>query len=257
MVASLAFLIAVAVPCDAQWLNRPTPNIPRSVDGKPDLKAPPRAPDGHPDLSGLWTTDRALALAAPDTALTPAAQALVRAREENYYKNRPSFQCQPSGPEVIAGWKRVIQTPTLITILYDDLRYRLIFMDGRTLEPNPERTWMGYCVGRWEGNTLVVDSFGFNDRTWLDARGVPHTEALRTTERYRRPTVGQMQVDLTFTDPGALATPWTVSYAMEFQPDTKMIEAVCETHQEFWVGQRSDIERGAVTVAPAILASVL
>ena len=137
------------------------------------------------------------------------SKALIREREENYFKDRPAFNCQPSGPEPMAGWRRIIQTPSLIAIAYETLTYRLIFMDGRKLEADPERTWMGYSVGRWEGDTLVVDSFGFNDRTWLDARGLPHTEALRTTERYRRRNVGQLQVELTVTDPGAFAKPWT------------------------------------------------
>ena len=255
LAASLTFLMAVAATADAQWLNQPTPNVPRGADGKPNLAAPaPRAADGHPDLSGLWT-NRGIAFAPPETSLTPAAKALVRAREENYYKDRPYFQCRPSGPEIKVGSKRFNQTPMLITILYEDLSYRQIFMDGRRLEPDPERTWMGYSVGRWEGDTLVVDSFGFNDRTWLDARGLPHTEALRTTGRYRRSTVGQMQVDVTATDPGMFTAPLTVSYTMTFQPDTEMIEAVCESDQEHWVGRQSDIEHGAVTVAPAILAS--
>ncbi len=114
---------------------------------------------------------------------------------------------------------------------------------------------MGYSVGRWEGDTLVVDSFGFNDRTWLDARGLPHTEALRLTERYRRSTVGQMQVEVTAVDPDVLTTPRTTSYTMTFQPDTEMIEGVCESDQEHWVGRLSDVERTAVTVPPALLAT--
>ena len=111
---------------------------------------------------------------------------------------------------------------------------------------------MGYSVGRWEGDTLVVDSFGFNDRTWLDARGLPHTEALRTTERYWRRTFGQLQIELTVTDPGAFAKSWTVTYDLQFQPDSEMVEAVCEdkTH---WIGRLSDAERGAVTVPPQTL----
>ena len=142
----------------------------------------------------------------------------------------------------------------LIAILCDDLTYRLIFMDGRKLEPDPHRSWMRYSVGRWEGDTLVVDSFGFNDRTWLDARGLPHTENLRTTERYGRTTVGQIHVDLTVTDPDMLAVPRTVSYAMDFRADTEMIEAVCEPDPEHWIGRQSDVEQEAVTVDPAILA---
>jgi len=123
----------------------------------------------------------------------------------------------------------------------------------RALEANPERTWMGYSVGRWEGDTLVVDSFGFNDRTWLDARGLPHTEALRTTERYRRRAVGLLQVELTVTDPGAFANSWTLVYDLRFQPDTEMIESVCEDKTR-WIGRASDAERGAVAVPPDILA---
>ena len=255
LAASLAFFMAVAASADAQWLKQPTPNIPRTAEGKPDLTAPPpRMSDGHPDLSGVWT-NRGAAFIGPDDTLTPAAKELVRAREENYFKDRPAFQCRPTGPEVKAFFKRIVQTPTLITILYEDLTYRLIFTDGRMLEPDPERTWMGYSVGRWEGDTLVVDSFGFNDRTWLDARGLPHTEALRLTERYRRSTVGEMQVEVTAVDPGVLTTPRTTSYTMAFQPDTEMIEGVCESDQEHWVGRLSDVERTAVTVAPALLAT--
>jgi len=247
-------LVALAAPAHAQWLNQPTPNIPRTADGKPDLAAPPaRAADGHPELSGIWT-NRGIAYAPPDNVLTPAAKELVRAREENYFKDRPFFQCLPSGPEVKVGSKRFNQSPTLITIMYEDLSYRLIFMDGRKLERDPARTWMGYSVGRWEGDTLVVDSFGFNDRSWLDARGLPHTEDLRLTERYRRSTVGRIEVEVTATDPNLYTAPLTVSYAMTLQPDTEMIEAVCESEQEHWVGRQSDIEHGAVTVVAEILA---
>jgi hypothetical protein len=246
-------LAAVALPANAQWLNHPTPNIPRTATGKPDLAAPaPRGTDGHPDLSGPWT-GRPAAFRVPDEALTEQSKALIHEREENYLKDRPAFQCQPAGPETVAGWKRIIQTPSLIAIAYDTLTYRFIFMDGRKLEANPERSWMGYSVGRWEGDTLVVDSFGFNDRTWLDARGMPHTEALRTTERYVRRTVGQMHVELTVTDPGAFAKSWTVTYDLEFQPDTEMVEAVCEDRSRF-VGRLSDAENGAVAVPPQTLA---
>jgi hypothetical protein len=252
-VAGVVSLVIVGLPADAQWLNHPTPGIPRTPDGKPNLSAPaPRGKDGHPDLSGPWT-GRGIAFRVPAEALTAESKALIQEREENYLKDRPSFQCQPTGPEAVAGWRRIIQTPSIIAIAYETLTYRLIFMDGRTLEANPERTWMGYSVGRWEGDTLVVDSFGFNDRTWLDARGLPHTEALRTTERYLRRTWGQLQVELTVTDPGAFAKSWTVTYDLQFQADSEMVEGVCEdkTH---WIGRLSEAERGAVTVRPETLA---
>ena len=249
----IVLLATVAVPVGAQWLTRPTPDLPRTVDGKPHLSAPPPlGADGHPDLSGPWV-GRSVALQVPDEALTAASKALIREREETYFSQRPSLRCQPNGPEPAAGWRRIVQTPSLIVIAYDSLTYRLIFMDGRQLEPNPERSWMGYSVGRWEGDTLVVDSFGFNDRTWLDARGLPHTEALRTTERYQRHSVGLLQVELTVTDPGAFADSWSLKYDLRFQPDTEMIESVCEDKTR-WIGRGSDAERGAVAVAPETLA---
>jgi hypothetical protein len=255
-ISRLAVVVLSLLPittADAQWLNQPTPNIPRTANGKPDLAAPPpRSADGHPDLSGLWV-GRSLQIPVPDRALTQRSRDVIREREETYFKDRPSFQCQPTGPDPTSGWRRVIQTPSLIAFAYQTLQYRLIFMDGRRLEADPERTWMGYSVGRWDGDTLVVDSFGFNDRTWLDPRGLPHTEALRTTERYRRRSVKQLQVELTVTDPGAFDQSWTVTYDLEFQPDTEMIEAVCEDRTH-WVGRLSDAERDAVPVSPGILA---
>src|SRR5262245_4911695 len=109
---------AVALPADAQWLNHPTPNIPRTADGKPNLAAPPpRGADGHIDLSGAWTA-RPGVVGVPDEALTTTSQVLVREREENYFKDRPAFNCQPSGPEPTAGWRRIIQAPSLMVIAY-------------------------------------------------------------------------------------------------------------------------------------------
>lgn len=253
LIVATVVSLAIVGPADAQWLNHPTPNIPRTPDGRPNLTAPPpRGADGHPDLSGPWI-GRSVVIPVLPEALTAASKALIREREENYFKDRPAFQCQPIGPEVAPGWRRIIQTPSLIAIAYETLTYRLIYMDGRKLEANPERTWMGYSVGRWDGDTLVVDSFGFNDRTWLDARGLPHSDALRTTERYSRRFFGQLQVELTVTDPVAFANSWSVTYDLQFQPDSEMVEGVCEdkTH---WIGRLSEAERDAVSVSPQTLA---
>jgi hypothetical protein len=251
--ATAVLLATIAFPASAQWLTHPTPNLPRTADGKPNLAAPaPRGADGHPDLSGHWS-GRSAAFKVPDDALTAQSKALLREREETYFRDRPSFQCQPSGPESMPFSRRIIQTPSLIAIAYNTLSYRLIYMDGRQLEADPERTWMGYSVGRWEGDTLVVDSFGFNDRTWLDARGLPHTEALRTTERYRRRSLGLLQVELTVSDPAAFANPLTLTYDLQFQPDTEMIESVCEDKTR-WIGRLSEAEREAVTVPSSTLA---
>ncbi len=115
----------------------------------------------------------------------PWVNDLVRQRQREYHKGRPLYNCLPSGPEAdkAAGWKRILQTPTAIAVLNEDLTYRVIHMDGRELEANPAPSWMGYSVGRWEGDTLVVESNGFNEKTWLSRYGQSHTEALRVTER--------------------------------------------------------------------------
>lgn len=169
------------------------------------------------------------------------------------------FQCLPSGPATFGQstggpvYKRIVQTSNLIVILNDDLTYRQIFLDGRSLEEEPFPSWMGYSVGRWEGDTLVVESFGFNDRTWLNGSGLQHTEALRMTERYTRQDLGHLQVDVTFTDPEALLKPVSLTIDMSLDADTNLLERVCETGSEDWSGTVSDILDAAVTVSPDIL----
>jgi len=249
-------LVLATTPAGAQWLDRKTPGIPRKADGKPDLTAPaPRGADGKPDLAGVWNGP------VPDLLLDrgnakPWANDVIRQREEEYWKTRPSYQCRPSGPEAdrVAGWKRILQTPGAIAILNDDLTYRVIFMDGRQLEANAAPSWMGYSVGRWDGDTLVVDSNGFNDKTWLSRYGQPHSEALRVTERYRRRDVGHLHVDVTFTDPDAYVKPWGFAADMTLAADTEMIEAVCEQTSDHWEGKVSDATSVGVTVAPDVMA---
>jgi hypothetical protein len=233
--------------------------IPRTVDGKADLSAAaPRMPDGKPDLSGMWQTNPGgyvinMAQDLDPADIQPRATAQYQHHLAEYAKDDPACFL-PSGPRYyITGIPKIIQTAALIVILNDDLTYRQIFLDGRSLPKDPSPSFMGYSVGRWEGDTLVVDSFRFNDRTWLDARGLPHTDALRTTERYRRRTVGQLQVELTVSDPGAFAGSWTMAYDLRFQPDTEMLEAVCEDKTR-WIGRGFDAERGAVAVPPETLA---
>jgi hypothetical protein len=153
---------------------------------------------------------------------------------------------------------KIVQTPGLIVMLEEDLTYRQIFMDGRPLETDPIRSWMGHSVGRWEGDTLVVESFGFNDRSWLDHDGHPHSEALRMTERYRRPDFGHMEIEITLNDPQVYARPWTVKLSAVLTPDTDLLEAVCNENHDIplshWVGKASDAKNSEVKVAPEILA---
>jgi hypothetical protein len=262
-------LIALSAPASAQWLTQPTTGLPRTPDGKVNLSAPaPRAADGKPDLSGLWTKispkySRNIAADLKAEEIQPWARALVEQRRENLGKEYMNVQCVPLGPGYTtsadstgAEMMKIIQTPGLIIILNPDLTYRQIFLDGRPLETAPNPSWMGYSVGRWEGDTLVVESFGFNDRTWLDHDGHPHTEALRMTERYRRRDVGNLEVEVTLSDPKAYSRPWTVAVRAELAADTELIEWVCNESPhgvEHWVGKASDERKGEVQVAPQIL----
>ena len=262
--------VALTAPIAAQWLNQPTPGIPRTPDGKPNLAAPaPRASDGKPDLSGLWNKvspkySRNVAADLKPEDIQPWARALVEQRREDLGKDYMNVKCVPLGPGYAisadstgAEQMKIVQTPGLILILNPDLTYRQIFLDGRALESAPNPDWMGYSVGRWDGDTLVVESFGFNDRTWLDHDGHPHTERLRLTERYRRRNFGNLDVEVTFSDPGAYTRPWTVDVRAELAPDTEMIEWVCtesNQHVERWIGTASDERKNEVHVAPEILA---
>ena len=254
LIAAL-ILMGATIPATAQWLDRPWPGIPRTPDGQPNLTAPaPRGPDGKPDLTGVW--DGPPAAARPDPAnLQPWVSDLVRLRQQEYYKARPYYQCLPSGPEAerYGSWKRFLQAPTALAILNDDLTYRVIHVDGRELEAAPAPSWMGYSAGRWDGDTLVVDSAGFNDKTWTSRYGVAHTEALRVTERYRRPDFGHLQVEVTFTDPGAYVKPWSFTTNMTLKADTEMLEAICERSSEEWAGSLSDAANLAVSVPPDVL----
>jgi hypothetical protein len=249
-------MAAVSTPAGAQWLDRKSPGLPRTADGKPNLTAPaPRGADGKIDLTGVWNGP------VPDLPLNaanekPETNAIVRQRTEEYWKTRPSYQCLPSGPEAdrSAGWKRILQTPTTIAILNDDLTYRVIHMDGRQLEKDPAPSWQGYSVGRWEGDTLVVDSNGYNDKTWLSRYGQPHTTALRVTERFQRKDVGHLHVEVTFTDPAAYVKPWSFTSDMALAADTEMLEAVCEQTSDRWGGSIGDAAKAGLTVAPDVLA---
>ncbi len=249
-------LIAGTLPASAQWLDRPWAGIPRTADGKPNLTAPaPRGPGGKPDLTGIWDGP------VPEAVLDPANEKpwvneLVRQRQRDYHRGRPYYQCLPSGPEAdrFSGWRRILQTPTALAILNEDLTYRIVFMDGRELEPDPAPSWMGYSVGRWEGDTLVVDSNGYNDKTWLSRYGQAHTQALRVRETYRRRDFGHLHVEVTFTDPTAYVKPWGFAVDMDLQPDTEMLESICERSSEHWSGSVSQTERDAPTVPSEVLA---
>jgi hypothetical protein len=256
-------LVLCAAPAGAQWLDRKTPGLPRTPDGKVKLTAPaPRTADGKPDFTGIWTPsggqgalDGLETLRVDPEAVKPWARDIIRERANDFFKSRPEFQCRPSGPEAesFGRDKRILQTPAMIAVLNSNQTYRQIFLDGRTLEKDPAPMWMGYSVGRFENDTLVVESNGFNDSTWLNNVGLPHTEKLRVTERYRRPDLGHLTVDVTFTDPDTFDTPLQFSVAMRLLTDTEMLEEVCESKMEFWTGNVSDLQKSAVKVSEDVL----
>ena len=272
MTRSSIVMLAVlsSTPLTAQWLNYPTPGIPRTPTGKPNLAAPaPRAPDGKPDLSGVWNRispkyARNIAADLKPGDVQPWAQALVQEREENLGRDYMNALCLPLGPGYAtdadatgAEMMKIVQTPALILILNTDLTFRQIFLDGRSLEKDPNPSWMGYSVGHWDQDTLVVESYGYNDRTWLDHEGHPHTEALRMTERYRRRDFGNLDLEVTLSDPQVYAKPWTVAVRAELATDTELLEWVCNEkgiNREHWVGKASDEKKSAVKVAPEVLA---
>ena len=256
----LACAVAVAAAGSSvagQWLKLPTPGIPRLPDGKPNLAAPaPRTTDGKPDLSGLWRNDGGDRLNNNITVdmqpgdVAPWANALYQKRRLEFGKDSMETRCLPMGPVYTTTryrMARIVQTPTLVAMLFDDGMHREIWMDGRTLEADPNPTWMGYSVGRWEGDTLVVESNGYTDRSWLDFDGHPHTEALRITERYTRRDVGRIDNQVTMVDPKAYLKPITFSMPMALQADTEMLESVCENNAK-------SLERISATKAEQVVA---
>jgi hypothetical protein len=195
--------------------------------------------DRKPDLSGIWRsasnrylTD--LSAGSARVSFQPWARTVYEQRRagNGNGKSRPSDRCLPRGvPSMMLArgepWK-VVQTPGAITILFhESLHYRQIFTDGRPFPDDPAPTWLGYSIGRWEGDTLVAETIGLTEETWLDEGGHPHSDALRVTERFRRGAVGRMDVDVTIDDPKAYTAPWTVTVRFELVPNADLGEQVC------------------------------
>jgi hypothetical protein len=243
---AVAILIGVAsVPAAAQWLNHPTAGIPRLPDGNPDFFAPaPRLPDGRPDISGLWLPNDPYVVNAKGGANPPGevpfqpwAEKVYKERFDNFGIDDPSAYCIPGGvPRVnlIPYPFRIINAPGRVVILYEIYYlWREIFTDGRALPLDPNPTWMGYSVGRWEEDTFVVRSSGFNGKAWLDTEGRPTTDALQVIERFRRTDFGHMDLEIIVTDPKAYTRPWTIRVPLSFYADTEMLEYACAENNKY------------------------
>jgi hypothetical protein len=258
----LLCIICAGSSVQAQWASYRTPGIPRGSDGKPTLSAPaPRVSNGKPDFSGVWEAEPAsreellrflpdgvnllgedppskyffnlLADFKPaDVPLTASAMPVFKEHFAGRGKDAPYSLCLPFGIPLLDLAPhpfKIIQTPGAIVMLYEaDGSFRQIHIDGRKLPgDNPLPSWMGYATGKWEGDTLVVDSAGFNDRSWLDAGGHPHSEELHVTERFHRRDLGHMDVQITIDDPKSYSKPFTTKITELLVPDTDLIEMVC------------------------------
>jgi hypothetical protein len=237
----MVLFLACAIPSRAQWMNHPTSGIPRTKDGKPNLSAPtPRGQDGKPDLSGIWTVNDPKYLenlgAGIDISMTPWAAKVFAERQENNGRDRPSGRCLPHSItdfDALFTPKKLIQTPGLVILLFESYHsFRQIFTDGRALPSASDPAWFGYSIGKWEGDTLVVETTGINQDTWLDDAGHPHSDVLHVTERFHRRDFGHMDVQVTIDDPKTYTRPWTVTIPWDYMPDTDLLDWVCENNKD-------------------------
>jgi hypothetical protein len=220
----------------------------------------PRTADGKPDFSGLWEAPRrggrpreqdteraAQEVIGSDIAVggfgdlgrsvkgglpfSPWGAELLKARHTNEDKDDPDGYCQPLGLVrmlQIEGPRKIVQTAGLLVMLFErDNSFRQIFTDGRAMPVDPQPAYNGYSSGKWEGDTLVVRTAGFKDGMWLDNVGSPFTAAARVTERFRRPSFGNLEIEVTVDDPKAYTKPWTYKVNQVIAADTEIMEFFC------------------------------
>jgi hypothetical protein len=260
---TLGLLLVMSAPLMGQWLRHPDSTLPRTRDDLPDLSAPaPRAADGHPDLTGVWAAQpseemkRASGETNPfgadlqfiskyalnifadlkpdEEPLRPEAAALLRQRRA-HGAEMPTTHCLPGGvpfSTLIAPFK-IIQTPRVLALLLEDNNPpRQIHTDGRALPVDPWPSWMGYSAGTWKGETLIAETTGFNERSWLDATGHPRSESMRIEERFTRRDVGHLDIDINIDDPKMYTRAFTIRHTARLLPDTDILEAVCAENEK-------------------------
>jgi hypothetical protein len=267
-IAILIIAIALSVSLAAQWPSFPSQNVPRTADGKPDLRAKaPRTADGKPDFSGIWENPgwRNLGTGvsgtggAPGTPavlprgpglffdiasgvpgglpLTPYGAGIKKARLANNSADNPDAHCLPLGNIQLHTHpmpRKIVQTPKVMLLLYEgNAGIRQILIDGRSLPPRDAQPWWyGYTTASWDGDALVARTSGFRDDGWLDVNGSPLTDAATVTERFTRPDFGHMSIDITIDDPKAYTKPWSVTVNHDIMLDTDLIEFVCAENEK-------------------------
>jgi len=236
--------LSMTAPAVAQWRN-PTAGIPRLPNGKANLSAPvPRTPDGRPDITGLWMPGAgyvgniAKDLKPGEVPYQPWAEALYKERVSNASKEDPTAQCIVGGvprSDLVPYPFKILNVPGMTVILYEAVHsYRQIFTDGRKLPEDPTPTWFGYSIGKWDGDSFVVETAGFNEKGWLDNAGRPATESLRVTERFNRKDFGHMDVVITIDDAKAYTKPWTVTLPLTFRADDELMEYICNENNRYF-----------------------
>ena len=265
-------LVVVAVPfasqaLTAQWLNYPTPGVPRRADGKVDMRAPaPRMADGKPDLSGLWMTaepnrgTRATAPASDEAGeqtdiagsrqmrdigvdlpgglpYQPWLVPIVKERTANEAIDDPHIRCLPDNFLRAYGLPHLLKfvhSPRLLVVLNEmNAGYRQVFTDGRPLPKDPNPSWQGYSSATWSGDTLVIDTIGLRDDTWIDWNGSVLTESAKVREEIRRPDFGHLEIKVTVDDPKAYTRPWTVTLKQRIVVDAELIDEICLENEKF------------------------
>ncbi len=266
----LLFVTLCAV-VQGQWVNHRWQGVPRNKDGTVDLSAKaPRSSNGKPDLSGVWhvqatTMQEWRRIAGPDVGITgtlgmgqdtiskyatnlfvdlkpeevperPEAATIRKARLASGIRDNPSSRCLPHGiplASLLTEVFKMVQTPGLIVAMYEaDNTFRQIYLDSRKVPADAEPTWLGYSAGHWEGDTLVVETSGFNDKSWLDLAGHSHSEGLHVTERYRRRDFGHMEMEVTIDDPKMYTRPIKLNVTQVLQPDTDVFEFFCNENEK-------------------------
>jgi hypothetical protein len=250
----------LAVPATAQWLKLPTPGVPRTSDGKVNLAAPAPKTGGKPDFSGMWVPRDSIGcnversgvqcteLSLPPSVLNiavgvkeglpyqPWAAEVVKNRRAEAAYIDPHTHCMP--PNFPRAWSfpetiKIFQTATQLVVLHEfNASYRQVFFDGRTLPEDMNPTWHGYSVAHWEDDTLVVESAGYLDDSWLDTAGNFFSSEARVTERIRRPNFGSLDIELTVDDRKVFTRPWTVNLHMKPLVDTEMIDFMCQENNK-------------------------
>jgi hypothetical protein len=226
---TIAVFTAALLP--AQW---------KLTQSDANLKAPaPKASDGKPDLSGIWQLadlapfrDLTYGMKPEDIPYRGDTKAIVDSRQDGARGHEePDANCLPQGVPKINGAPvpfKIVQTPKLIVLVYEAFNlWRQVHLDGRTLEEGAPPTWLGYSVGRWDGDTLVVDSRGFNGKSWLDTAGHPASEALHVTEKFHRTSMGTMDLEVTIDDSKMYTRPWTAKESFKLVQGTELMEFIC------------------------------